>query len=236
MLHKNNFSLFPLTPGSVYFIGFFAADGNITINKNGSHYVEITSKDLDLLESFKQYFHLSIKISERVDSNGSNLRYRIQIGSMSLVLELLKLGFSRRKSKTLKIPDIPDSLFAHFVRGYFDGDGNVMFKHYKRKGRTTLTPFFRVVFTSCSGEFLRRLLARLREMKVVKKGTVLKESKCNRLVLAPFDSLSLGRFMYNSDRCKATPFVLARKQRIFAAARTFYRENTERKPKGFLNV
>ncbi|MBK8576049.1 MAG: LAGLIDADG family homing endonuclease [Elusimicrobia bacterium] len=96
--------MFSLTPGSVYFIGFFAADGNITINKNGSHYVEITSKDLDLLESFKQYFHLSIKISERVDSNGSNLRYRIQIGSMSLVLELLKLGFSRRKSKTLKIP------------------------------------------------------------------------------------------------------------------------------------
>jgi intein-encoded DNA endonuclease-like protein len=236
MATKNRFSLFPLTPERMYFIGFFAADGNITINKNGSHYVEITSKDIDLLASFKRHFQLPVKISERIESNGSNLRYRIQVGSKSLVLELLKLGFSPRKSKTLKIPKIPEPFFAPFVRGYFDGDGNVMFKYYKRKGRSRFSPFFRVVFTSCSGNFLRQMLAKLRELNVVKKGTVFKESNYNRLVLAPKDSLSLGKFMYNSHRSKATPFVLGRKQRIFAAARTFYRERTEQKPKGFLNV
>lgn len=224
---QNSLSLFPLSHESLYFLGFFAADGNITINKNGSCYVEITSKDINLLESIKSFFCLSTKISKRTDLNGANERYRIQIGSKSLVHDLLGLGFNPRKSKTLRLPTVPDHLFAHFVRGYFDGDGNVMFKHYCRKGRSTPSPFFRVVFTSSSRGFLCQLYEKLRELNVVKKGAVIDESNYHRLVFGPFDSLSLGRFMYNEDRCKATPFVLARKQRVFAEARTFYRERTD---------
>ncbi len=210
----------------------FAADGNVPINKNGSCYVELTSKDLDRIETIKTLFSLSVRTSTRTDQHERNRRYRIQVGSKSFVEELSRLGFGPRKSKRLQFPKLPDRLFAAFVRGYFDGDGNVMFKHYCRKARTIPSPFFRVVFTSCSGEFLSRLLEKLRKRGVVRKGSVRSEADFYRLVLAPRDSLSLGQFMYNGFRCKATPFVLARKQRIFAAARTFYRERTKQKPQG----
>lgn len=227
---KNSISLFPLSPEKAYFLGLFAADGNITINKNGSHYVEFTSKDFDRVEFVKNLFILSNKISSRTDPGGSNRRYRIQIGSKSLCLDLFRMGFGPRKSHVLCCPKIPKKIFSHFVRGYFDGDGHVMFKHYYRKGRSHPSPFFKVVFTSCSKDFLQRLWVRLRAIGVVRKGTVILDDKIYRLVFATFDSLSLGRFMYNSHHYKETRFALARKQRVFVSASAFYRESTERKP------
>ena len=44
----------------------------------------------------------------------------------------MKFGLTPKKSHTMKLPDIPDAYFFHFVRGYFDGDGGVY--HYKNGG------------------------------------------------------------------------------------------------------
>ena len=42
---------------------------------------------------------------------------------------LYQLGIVNRKSLILKWPEIPKMFIRHFIRGYFDGDGNV----HKRK-------------------------------------------------------------------------------------------------------
>jgi len=39
--------------------------------------------------------------------------------------DLRKLGMKERKTKSLAVPAVPNAYLQEFVRGYFDGDGNV---------------------------------------------------------------------------------------------------------------
>ena len=49
--------------------------------------------------------------------------------------DLQKNGFTQNKSSTLALPVIPKEYVADFIRGYFDGDGNVYFKKHKVRKR-----------------------------------------------------------------------------------------------------
>lgn len=208
-------SLYPFTPERAYFLGLFSADGNVTRNKNGSWYVELTSKDRPLIEFTRTLFKLNIKVSERRDVGRRNLRFRIQIGSKRLAEELVSLGLGPRKSARMSLPPVPPDIFSHFLRGYFDGDGNVLFKEYYRSGRKKASPVFRVVFTSASLLFLRELWDRLVMLGVTRRGALRQEGKYGRLVFSAKDSHRVGQFMYNGDRNTRSPIALRRKKEIF---------------------
>ena len=51
--------------------------------------------------------------------------YYFSIGNNLLANDLIRLGLAPNKSLNMKLPDIPDEYFRHFVRGTFDGDGSV---------------------------------------------------------------------------------------------------------------
>ena len=75
--------------------------------------------------------------------------------------DLMKLGVVPRKSLIAEMPNINKSLVRHFIRGYFDGDGNISYTvngHISLSwnivgGETILTAFCKILNSediSCS--------------------------------------------------------------------------------------
>lgn len=182
-------------PEMTYVLGFFLADGSLTASKRNNYYLTFYSADRDLLESVKKVLNSSHKLSKRSTRSGEV--YRIQIGSKKMFEDLLSLGLLTRKSSRLKLPNIPKAFFAHFVRGYFDGDGNVWVGTINNQ-RKISTRVLQVSFTSGCGEFLSNLLSRLRG-RGVRGGSLfkVKNKNCERLTFSTLDALKLYRIMYN---------------------------------------
>lgn len=151
-----------------YVLGFFVADGCLTVNQRGAHYIEFTSNDRDVLEKIKSAMGSGHKISCRKSNNKNHHdSYRLQIGSKELFSDLSRLGFTVNKSKIVKLPKIPSKYFADFLRGYFDGDGCVSYSNYFRKQRNKYYKYIIVMFTSGSKEFLVKLANRIeKEIKI----------------------------------------------------------------------
>lgn len=202
------------TPEMAYVLGFFAADGYMTLNKRGAHFWNIQITDRDILEGIKKAIQSEHKISIRVRKGNEQTTYRLQIGSKEMCNDLLKLGFIPDKTKSLAAPHIPKKYFSHFVRGYFDGDGNV-WVGYVHKERKTKLRTIRTVFTSCSSAFLQAVREQL-ESFGVHKG-VLSKGKGNyyRLTYSVNNSLKLSDFMYNHEVPVPEGLFLERKRKRF---------------------
>lgn len=52
---------------------------------------------------------------------------------------LNSIGMTQNKSLTLEFPAIDPSLYSHFIRGYFDGDGSVCFSAKTGNSIVTIT-------------------------------------------------------------------------------------------------
>ena len=195
-----------------YILGFFAADGYITVNKRGGQFCCISITDGKLLEEIKNTIEAEHKISFRKGRNNEQNQYRIQIGSIEMCDDLRKLGFDERKTKRLRLPKIPNKIFSHFVRGYFDGDGNV-WSGLMRKNRKTRSLAIQTVFTSCSKDFLDSLKSNLETFGIFKG--VLSSGKSNyyRLTYSILSSLKLYNFMYNG--LGTSKLFLKRKKDVF---------------------
>ena len=62
-------------------------------------------------------------ISKRSERSGKV--FRIQIGSKEMAEDLFHLGLSVQKVRRIVLPTAPEKFLGDFVRGYFDGDGNL---------------------------------------------------------------------------------------------------------------
>lgn len=195
-----------------YIIGFFAADGYITVNKRGGQFWCIDITDKKLIEKIRTEIRSKHKISVRKRSGNKYISYRLQIGSIEMCNDLRRIGYNEKKTKNLSASHVPDKFLNHFVRGYFDGDGNVWIG-WMHKERKTKTFVIRTVFTSCSKKFLQKIKKRL-EIFGVKRG-VLKQGKGKyyRLIYSVFGSLKLYDFMYNER--DTSGLVLKRKKDVF---------------------
>ena len=145
------------SPVMAYVLGFFAADGCMIKNNRGAHFIEFHIADEDILEKIKKLFNCENKIAVRERNITWKKAFRLQIGSKKIFEDLVKLGMTPRKSKTLKLPAIPKKYFQDFVRGYFDGDGNVYANEYQRKNRSYKSVTLLSGFTCGSRVFLEKL-------------------------------------------------------------------------------
>jgi len=104
-----------------------------------------------------------------------------------MVRDLIKLGCTSRKSKTIKMPKIPDDLLNHFIRGYFDGDGWVLIDKNNK-------PSFGIV--SGSKEMLESL------NNVITKNSIINKNKV-------YDYTTYYNFCYKSytDIIKISTFL-----------------------------
>ena len=195
-----------------YVVGFFAADGYISLNNRGAHFWNIQITDKELLDNIKRTVQSDHKIGIRKRNLKESTIYRLQIGSIEMCNDLRKLGFTERKSKNLSVNKVPKKYFSHFARGYFDGDGNVWvgFAHKDRKipSLTLLT-----AFTSCSTDFLRLLLKELNKHGIEGGSIYVSKENYSRLQLGTRDSLKLYDLMYNQDN--SSGLRLLRKKVVF---------------------
>ena len=195
-----------------YVLGFFAADGNLTIGKRGNHYLEFTLCDKYIIEKIRTILSSNHKISER-KSQKENYKnsFRIQIGSKILFQDLTKIGFVLNKSKTLAYPMVPIKYLRHFVRGYFDGDGCVFTGVYKRNNRPSNNKVLSSGFISGTKSFLEKLQVILARRAKINGGT-LYYSKGFRLTFSIKDSLRLYKFLYKDI---SNGLYLIRKKKVF---------------------
>ena len=137
--------------------------------------------------------------------------YCIQIGSKEMFEDLNKLNVFPNKTKRLKLPSVPSKFWFSFLRGYFDGDGNVWVGYtHKESKKPNLT--IRVVFTSCTKSFLEEIRSKL--FNYFSSNGVISCGRGNyyRLTYSVKGSLKLYKFMYNS---RYPSLYLSRKKVIF---------------------
>lgn len=199
-----------------YVLGFFAADGYITVNKRGGQFWCIQIIDKDLLKNIQRVVGSDHKIGIRFPKKlNENILYRLQVGSVKMCNDLRRLGFSKKKTKNLSIPNIPKKYFYSFIRGYFDGDGNI-WQGEIHKERKTKHIVLKLSFTSCSFSFLKELHQRLGSLGIT--GGCLYESKNRqfcRLQFSTLNALKLYNFMYNSKTKDFSGLFLNRKKKVF---------------------
>ena len=197
-----------------YVLGFFAADGNMMKSKRGNHYISFYSTDHHIIKDIRERLGSNHKIGVRVSANLKwRDMYNLQIGSKEMFNDLLVLGMTPNKSKTLKFPCIPELYFNDFLRGYFDGDGHVSWGIYPRKNRPTLQKALIVGFTSGSYEFLADLHIALKNKDIVNKGSLFtKKSSYSCLQFSKSDSLSIYDCLYKTP---SSGLYLPRKKKVF---------------------
>ncbi len=195
-----------------YVLGFFMADGYMTLHKNGGKFINIQITDKKLLYDIQKAFGSNHTIGIRKGKGNENTLYRLQMGSKEMYNDLLSLGVQPNKTKNMKIPTIPKGAFCHFVRGYFDGDGHVWYGliHKERKTHTFAIATY---FTSCSVGFLEDLKDNLISFGFKGGSIHVYKAGYARLQLSIKDSLKLSDFMYN--RLDSSKLYLVRKKKVF---------------------
>ena len=204
------------SPEMAYVLGFFTADGNMIRNKRGAHFIEFQITDKNLLYLIRKLMGSNHKITERKRNTKWKNAYRLQIGSKEIFNDLLRLGLTPAKSKIIDLPNIPNAYFSHFVRGYFDGDGNVSFGYFKKSDRKNRSYHLSTRFTSGSRLILDNLRIKLQD--IIKTGGSISNSENTwRLNYSVSDSKKLFRFMYEDDKLNNLIY-LKRKYRIYKNA------------------
>lgn len=127
--YKHNTDVFKVidTEEKAYWLGFLYADGSI-YEPRGTVELSLGAKDKEHLEKFRNFISPDLPIKEKdVRLKGNVYKAcRLQLVSMEITRDLIKLGCPPAKSLTLKFPTediVPKHLIHHFMRGYFDGDG-----------------------------------------------------------------------------------------------------------------
>lgn len=107
-----------------YILGFIYADGYILDSPHNRLGIMLSVKDKKLLERIGNYISKDIPIRHQY---GEFETVRFILCRKEVVQNLKRLGISQGKSAIdFNIPIIEDSLYPHFIRGYFDGDGSVL--------------------------------------------------------------------------------------------------------------
>jgi len=200
------------SPDMAYVLGYFVADGCLTVDKRRSNSLSlnITSKDKTHLYQIRRVLDSTHKIGSKSNGRG-DISFQIQIRNSALAEDLQNLGIHPRKTYNLKPLDIPSDHFSDFVRGFFDGDGSVYI--YKVNN----VPQIKASFVCTSFAFLTDLNTRLcKFLNITDKSIHRKNNRINRIPLYDIvfyidDCIQLYQFMYGGQ----SRLFLPRKKRIF---------------------
>jgi intein-encoded DNA endonuclease-like protein len=109
------------TEEKAYFLGLLYADGNVSKNVVS---ISLQEQDKSILEKLKNSLYYTGPLISIKKKDKRKQQWKLSITSEELVNNLFTHGLYHNKGTTLQFPNtIPPSLFVHFIRGYFDGDG-----------------------------------------------------------------------------------------------------------------
>ncbi len=120
------------TEDKAYFLGFIMADGSMYKKPNGDYQFsfKIKSTDADIVYKFAdsiQFDKDKIKIRSRYRKDTLTTGIEIRIFNQVFCNHLLNLGIVPRKSGKETFPKLHEELKRHFIRGFLDGDGSILY-------------------------------------------------------------------------------------------------------------
>ena len=183
------------SPALSYAVGIISTDGNLS--PDGRH-INITSKDKNLILQTKKALGIDYRVGRKSRSFGKNKKYYVlQFGDKNFYEFLLSIGLTPAKSKIISSVLIPKKYFYDFLRGCFDGDGNINVSYHPQSTQ----PQLRVRLASASKNFLIW----------IKHGWIYTSKKqLHMLSFGKNDSIKILRLMYY----KKVEFFLKRKYNI----------------------
>ena len=128
------------TEEKAYWLGFLYADGYVAYR--GVTSVALKEDDRCHLEAFRKALGDE---NVKIDYYRTTKSYRIDLSSVKMSEDLVKLGCKQKKSLILTFPtekQVPKKLLSHFMRGYFDGDGCISGTRYSLQFSVLGTPSF----------------------------------------------------------------------------------------------
>lgn len=140
-----------------YTIGLLTTDGNLS--KDGRH-IDFTSKDVQLLETFKKCIGIKNKIGFKISGSSGKKCPHIQFSDVTLYKWLISIGLTPKKSKTIGKLKIPNKYFFDFLRGHFDGDGSC-YGYWDKRWKSSF--MFYIKFYSASIKHILWLRSKIKE-------------------------------------------------------------------------
>ena len=118
-----------------YFLGFFYADGSNN-EHNGHLTISLKENDKEILEQFSSLFFGNRPVyvyNAKCQTNNSVRIASLTVVNKSLSKIMLDCGAMQCKTFKIRFPYWLDkSLYKHFIRGYFDGDGCLSYTFAQR--------------------------------------------------------------------------------------------------------
>lgn len=117
-----------------YWLGLLMADGNAYC-KDKKYCIRITLKNEDsyLLDQFLNDLESEAKVS--YDNYG---RGTARVFCKKLFYDIAKYGIIPNKTGKEQLPVLPEHLYRHFVRGFFDGDGTIYMRKNRKRHKCTI--------------------------------------------------------------------------------------------------
>lgn len=179
-IYKTNHNYFEKidTEYKAYILGLIYADGSI-IESKGNRQLKVViglqEEDGYILSKFaREAGGKDITISHVPSHRSKNWKptAKITVTSDKICKKLISYGCKIRKSQEgMNFPLLEEKLIPHFIRGFFDGDGSLIFKKvsYKYKRKTTnnikkpaIQKYkLKLAFSSTDLDFLKKLLTYL---------------------------------------------------------------------------
>lgn len=194
-IHKINNRLFTLnhnyfknwSEDMAYILGFIYADGCV---KKTALMIELNNVDIKLLNEIKHKLEYTGELKDRPKTRST----RLVMKSCILTDDLKELGVFENKSKTIRMPNVPEEYVKDFIRGVFDGDGSIGI-HMKTQ--------IRVRFHSGSKLFLEDLLEAIYNIFNIEKVKISKDSRneCYSICYSTNSSKKFFNYVYSNDNC-----------------------------------
>lgn len=173
-----------------YVLGLIITDGSIHKPQRGTYQVSLSMNDRSLIDKVRKLMKSTHKI---VPSKHQKGLYLFHFAREKISKDLLRLGVTPNKSRTVRFPDMPDNYLRHFIRGVFDGDGCVFLDPKGKREKT------RTSFTSGSKDFIVKLEEKLQSLGMPKRNIFIHKAGKNDSYLFRYghkDSVKLFTILY----------------------------------------
>ena len=115
------------TPPMAWVLGLLLSDGHFA---KGAPTIQLSSTDREVVDKVRACLGATHPI--RVSHGGTGHLGDKPVYILAINRKRLRRGVdvllpARPKADRRRLPDVPESLLGHFVRGYFEGDGSIFF-------------------------------------------------------------------------------------------------------------